>query len=68
MRAGSKTNQGGSCLYYREYIQLEPLRGTYRDPVGQGIAQKILLISRTPPPSSVETNTGVIHNQRQKPL
>ena len=34
--------------------KLEPLRGTYRGPVGDGIAW---FTSRTPPPSSVEANT-----------
>ena len=37
-------------------VKLEPLRGTYRRPVGHFIAL-IKLTSRTPSPSSVEANT-----------
>ena len=46
-------------------IELEPLRGTYRDPVGQCI--NIVNLSHRSP-SSVEANTDVIHNQRKKSL
>ena len=60
----------GSATLITKYIrsvnnvQLEPLRGTYRGPVGLGIPLLFRYFAPVPP-GSVEANVDLFYNQRQ---